>query len=91
LAGTPVLGHSDRATTSASLRQLLGKVDIPHHAGQARDEPGPFNAKGRFDRLVRFACGHTVFFGQGRRGDKPLQPTVSGDAELPALAVTGRR
>jgi hypothetical protein len=29
-------------------------------------------------------------FGQGRRGDK-LQPTVSGDAELPALSVTGRR
>ena len=43
------------------LRQLLGKVDIPHQAGQARDEPGPFNAKGRFDRLVRLACGHTAF------------------------------
>jgi hypothetical protein len=23
--------------------------------------PVPLNAKGRFDRLVRFACGHTAF------------------------------
>ena len=43
------------------LRQLLGTIDGPHDAGQARDEPGPLNAKGRFDRLVRFACGHTAF------------------------------
>ena len=42
------------------LRQLLGKVDIPHHSGQARDEPGPFNAKGRLYCLVCFACGHTA-------------------------------
>ena len=62
LAGTPVLGHSDEGDDQRVLRQLLGKVDIPHHAGQARDEPGPFNAKGRFcDRLVRLACGHTAF------------------------------
>ena len=48
------------------LRQLLGKIDTPHHAGQARDEPGPFDAKGRLYclmsfRLVRLACGHTAF------------------------------
>ncbi len=43
------------------MRQLLGEVDISNHAGQAPDEPGPFNAKGRFDRLVRVACGHTAF------------------------------
>src|SRR5262249_21761201 len=43
------------------LRQLLGQIDTPHHAGQTRDEPGPFNAKRRFDRLVRLACGHTAF------------------------------
>jgi hypothetical protein len=50
------------------LRQLLGKVDIPHHAGQARDEPGPFNAKGRFDHLVRLACGHTSFSAKAPEG-----------------------
>ena len=48
------------------LRQLLGQVDISHHAGEARDEPRPFNAKGRFYcsisfRLVRLARGHTAF------------------------------
>jgi hypothetical protein len=63
------------------LRRLLGKVDIPHHAGQARDEPGPFNAKGRFDRLVRFACGHTVFSakaaGETSRSSRRYQATPS--------------
>ena len=24
---------------------ILGKIDIPHDAGQARDEPGPFDGK----------------------------------------------
>ena len=43
------------------LRRLLGTIDIPHDAGQVRDEPGPFNAKGRFDRPMRLACGHTSF------------------------------
>ncbi len=43
------------------MRQLLGEVDISKNAGQAPDEPVPFNAKGRFDRLVRVACGHTAF------------------------------
>ena len=71
--------------------QLLGKVDIPHHAGQARDEPGPFNAKGRFDRLVRLACGHSPFSARAAGETSRLQPVVSGDAELPALPVTGRR
>ncbi len=70
LAGTPVLGHSDEGDDQRVLRQLLGKVDIPHHAGQARDEPGPFNAKGRFDRLVRLACGHTAFSAKAAGGDK---------------------
>jgi hypothetical protein len=43
------------------LGELLGEIDTPHHARQAGDEPGPFDAKGRFDRLVRLACGHTAF------------------------------
>ena len=42
------------------LRQFLCKVDIAHDAGQTRDEPGPFNAKSRFDRLVRLACSHAA-------------------------------
>ena len=62
-AGPRPLGQGDDQRV---LRQLLGTVDIPHDAGQARDEPGPFNAKGRLDclmgfRLVRVACGHTAF------------------------------
>jgi hypothetical protein len=72
------------------LRRIVGKVDIPHHAGQARDEPGPFSAKGRFDRLVRLACGHTAFLAKAAGETSRLQPTVSGDAELPALPLTGR-
>ena len=61
LAGTPVLGHSDKAMTKRVLRQLLGTVDIAHQPGQARDEPGPLDAKGRLDRLVRLARGHPAF------------------------------
>jgi hypothetical protein len=59
------------------------------HAGQARDEPGPFSAKGRFDRLVRLARSPTLakVLGETSR----LQPTVSGDAQLHARRVTGRR
>jgi len=72
------------------LRQLLGKVDIPYHAGQAGDEPRPFNAKGPFDRLVRLACGHTAFSAKAAGWTSQIQPTVSGEAELSALPVTGR-
>ena len=57
-AGGRPLGQRDDQRV---LRQLLGTIDIPDDAGQARNEPGPFNAKGRFDRLVRFPCGHTAF------------------------------
>ena len=43
------------------LRQLLGTIDISHDAGQARDQPGPFDAKGRFYGLMRFPRAHTAF------------------------------
>ena len=61
-AGPRPLGQGDDQRV---LRQLLGTIDIPHDAGQARDEPGPFDAKGRLYclmsfRLVRVACGHTA-------------------------------
>ena len=36
------------------------KARAMQHAGQARDEPGIFDAKGRVDRLVRLACGHAA-------------------------------
>ena len=65
------------------LRQLLGKVDIPHHAGQARDEPGPFNAKGRFDccRLVRLACGHTAFSAKAAgETSQPAAPKLGNES-----------
>ena len=58
------------------LRQFLGEVDIAHHAGQTRDEPGPLDAKGRFDRLVRLACGHTAFSARAAGEASRLQPTV---------------
>ena len=62
------------------LRQFLGQVDIAHHAGQARDEPGPFNAKGRFDRLVRLACGHAAFSAK-----------AAGETSRPARRAVVRR
>ena len=98
LAGTPVFGHSDEGDDQRVLRQLLGKIDIPHHAGQARDEPGPFNAKGRLYclmrfRLVRVACGHTAFSAKAagetsrlpRRSSATNQPS-EGEACPPKLA-----
>ena len=81
LSGTPVLGHSDEGDDQRVLRQLLGTVDIPHHAGQARDEPGPFNAKGRFDclafPLMRLACGHTALSAKAAGETSPAAPTVT--------------
>ena len=48
----------------------LGKVDIPHHASQARDEPGPFDAKDRFDRLVGHAVAEDLAHREGEKGQK---------------------
>ena len=68
------------------LRQILGKVDIPHHAGQARDEPGPFNAKGRLYclmsfRLVRFACGHTALLAKAAgETSQPAAPKLGNES-----------
>ena len=36
------------------LRQLLGQAHVPHHPGQARDEPGPLDPEDRLDRLMGF-------------------------------------
>ena len=61
-------------------------------AGQVRDEPGPFNAKGRFGRLGGIRLRVTPHGSAKAAGETSRhQPTVSGDAELPALSVTGRR
>jgi hypothetical protein len=54
------------------LRQFLCKVDIAHEAGQTRDEPGPFNAKNRFDRLVRLACRHAALSAKATRETSTL-------------------
>ena len=67
-AGPRPLGQGDDQRV---LRQLLGKIDIPHHAGQARDEPGPFNAKGRLYCLMRLPCAHTAFSSKAAGRDKP--------------------
>ena len=71
------------------MRELLGEVDIPHDAGQARDEPGPFNTKGRFDRLVRLACGHTAFSakaaGETSRLGEARQPSERGCQATPSF------
>ena len=49
LAGMPFSGHCCSATTSASLRQLLGEPDIARHLGQAGDQLGGFDAPDGFD------------------------------------------
>ena len=90
LAGTPVLGHSDEGDDQRVLRQFLGKVDIAHDAGQARDEPGPFNAKDRFDRLMRLACGHAALSAKAISEASRPPPTVSDDAELLARPIRRR-
>src|SRR4051812_49263771 len=73
----------------------IGRVERDRVAAVAGCKPRPFNAKGRFDRLVRLACGHTAFSakaaGETSTLSGRLHPTVSGDAELPTLSVTGRR
>ena len=69
------------------LRQFLCKVDIAHDAGQTRDEPGPFNAEDRFDRLVRLACSHAALSAKAIREASRLRPTISVAAELLARPV----
>ena len=64
-AGPRPFGERDHQRV---LRQFLCTVDAAHHAGQARDEPGPFDAKGRFDRPVRLARSRLV--GQSRKAGK---------------------
>src|SRR6185503_6338145 len=66
------------------LRQFLGTIDIPHDAGQARDEPGPFDPKRRLYcsisfRLVRLACGHTAFSAKAAGETNRLAPPKLGN------------
>jgi len=56
------------------LRQLLGEVDIAGQAGEARDEPRPFNAEGRLDCAMDFGSGHTAFSAKGGGETSRAQP-----------------
>ena len=60
------------------LRQFLCTVDIAHQPSQARDEPGPFDAKSRFNRPVRFPCGHAALSARAIRQARWPRPTGSG-------------
>ena len=70
------------ADTKIILRKFLGKVDIAHDAGEARDEPCPFNAKSSFDRPVRLAYSHAALSAKAIRQASGPRSTVSFTAEL---------
>jgi hypothetical protein len=78
-AGPGPFGHSN---DQGFLRQVLCKVDIAHDAGQTSDEPGPFNAENRVDRLVHLACGCAALSATAMREASRLRPTASVAAEL---------
>jgi hypothetical protein len=40
------------------LRQLFGQAYVPHHSGQARDEPGLFGPEDGLDRSMSFSRRH---------------------------------
>src|SRR5215213_1513354 len=78
-AGPRPLGQGD---DQCVLRQFFGNIDIPYEAGQARDEPGPFDAKGHLYwsmdfRLVHVPCGHTAFSANAAGETSGVQATPS--------------
>src|SRR3954470_10744357 len=90
LAGTPVLGHSDRATTSASCASSSARSTF--RTMRARPAMSLARSMRKVASIAR--CGSpalTPHFRPRPQGRQALGPTVSGDAELSALPVTGRR
>ncbi len=58
------------------LRQLFGEAHVAHHAGEARDEPGLFDAEDRFDRVMGFGRSPHVPLKRAKRA----KASHSGDA-----------
>src|SRR6188508_3170078 len=99
LAGTPVLGHSDRATTSASCASSSARSTF--RTTRARPAMSLARSMRKVASIAWFVSPavtpHSRPRPQGRQASRPKLTTnqrakeISGDAEFPALPVPGRR
>ena len=58
LGGIPELATSPVQMTRASCAEILGKIEVAHHAHQSRRNPRCFVLPDRFDFLMDVGAGH---------------------------------